>query len=59
MMRLGAGLIVLGACIFILPMIGLQLRGVDQLGGAQIPIANGSIIIGIILVIVGGLRGEE
>ena len=53
MTRLGAGFLLFGACMLLLPFVGLQLRGQHVFGKAQIPIAVVSLIIGLVLVVAG------
>ena len=56
MKTVGIWLIVFGALSFLLPHVGYDLKWFEMLGQARIPAANGLLVVGAVLVVVGWRR---
>ncbi len=53
MKKLGGYLLLFGIAALLLPLIGLQIKFFNLLGGLQTPVAIASIVIGLLITVFG------
>ncbi len=53
MKKLGGYLLFFGIAALLLPLIGLQIKFFNLLGGLQTPVAIASIVIGLLITVFG------